>query len=78
MLENIFKWGRGKAESELAPSAGLVSGAEKPESGIDISVPMFHFTEKERAEMKAEGMSDDEIDMRESDVVNRLARGRNN
>lgn len=76
MLENLnpFKWGSEAKESSPSP-ASSVKKIEQ-ESAFDISVPTFHFTEKEVANFIAEGMTEDEIKLKEKEVINKLARAR--
>lgn len=71
MLENLnpFKWGSSEAkESAPAPTS--------PEGKIDISIPTFHFTKEEIADFTSKGMTEDEIELKEKEIINRLARAR--
>lgn len=76
MLENLnpFKGGSG-AEKEVPATS---SSAEKTgkESSLDISVPMFHYYKKEIADFISKGMTEDEIKLKEKEVINKLARAR--
>lgn len=74
MLENLnpFKRGSG-AEKEVPPSS--VEQVEQ-KSSLDISVPMFHYYKKEIAALISKGMTEDEIKLKEKEVINKLARAR--
>lgn len=69
MLENLNPFKGGSEESKQIPPP--TTEEQKP-SRIDTSVPMSHFTKEERAKMGTKGMSDNEIDMKERDVINNL------
>lgn len=70
MLENSnpFNWGKEKVVS--SPGAPVESEGKT----LDTSVPMFHFTEEEVSKFKAEGKTDEEIDLLRKSVINKLAR----
>lgn len=77
MLENLnpFKWGSSEAKESAPSPASSVKKTEK-ESSIDISIPTFHFTKEEIADFASKGMTEDEIELKEKEIINRLARAR--
>jgi hypothetical protein len=50
--------------------------ADEPKSERDPSMPEFHFTEDEKAEMRKKGMTDEQIAERERGVTQRLSRAK--
>ena len=73
MFENLnpFKlW-----NNEVKESSPVSSGEKmEKESSIDISVPTFRFTKEEIADLSAKGMTEDEIELKRKEVINKLAR----
>ena len=72
MLENLnpLNWGK---EKEVPPPGASI---EKEGQALNTSVPMFHFNPDEIARFKAAGMTEEEIEGKRAEIINKIARAR--